>query len=532
MRNLQSPGRSPVSAPYGMAATSHNLSTQAAIAILQQGGNAMDAAVAAVAVQCVVEPGSTGIGGDCFALYAPAGGDDIIAFNGSGRAPQGVSSAYLLDRGITEIERNSPHAVTIPGAVDGWVQLNRDQGSMPLSTILAAAIDYAGNGYPVGQRVAFDASRNVHILDEDGAAVFAPDGKAFEMGDRHCQPALARTLEKIAHEGRDGFYKGSVAEDIITKLQSVGGTHVQADFDNAIGDYVTPIKTNFRGYDVWECPPNGQGMIALHLLNVMGGVDLPNADDNDPLSIARMHHEIEACRLAYRDRGLYLGDPAFSEIPVEAFLSGEYADRARANIDPNRAQEPLPPSNLPRHKSTVYISVVDKDRNAVSFINTLFYGFGTGIMAPKSGVLLQNRGMGFVVDDAHPNGIAPGKRPLHTIIPGMVTKDGRAVMPFGVMGGDYQAFGHMQLLSRMFDYGMDIQQAQDMPRYFPDPFSDEIEVEDPIPNATRKALRAMGHNIVPARGPIGGSQAIWIDWDNDMLMGGSDPRKDGCAIGY
>ena len=528
MRNLQYPGRSPVSAPHGMASTSHPLSTQAAVAVLQDGGNAMDAALAAVAVQCVVEPGSTGIGGDCFCLYAPHDRDGVIAFNGSGRAPVGLSVEYLRSKGIDQIERTSPHAVTIPGAVDGWTQLNRDHGTMPLSTILRAAIDYAANGYPVGQRVAFDASRNIDVLDEDAARVFAPNGKAYQMGDRHTQPALARALEKIAAEGRDGFYKGSVAKDIIEKLQSVGGTHAQEDFDAAIGDYVTPIKTEFRGYDIWECPPNGQGVIALQLLNVMAGIEA----GGDPLSVARMHQEIEACRMAYRDRDLYLGDPSFSDIPVSAILTEEYAAKMRDMIDPVRSLKPLPPMDLPRHRSTVYISVVDKDRNACSFINTLFYGFGSGIMAPKSGVMLQNRGMGFVVDPGHPNCVEPGKRPLHTIIPGMATKDGRAVMPFGVMGGDYQAFGHMQLLTRMFDYGMDIQQAQDTARFFPDPFDDFVEIEDPIPQETRDALTKMGHNIVPAKGPIGGSQAIWIDWDTGLLTGGSDPRKDGCAMGY
>ena len=528
MRDLQQPGRSPVSAPHGMAATSHPLSTQAAIAVLQQGGNAMDAALAAVAVQCVVEPGSTGIGGDCFCLYAPNGGTDIHALNGSGRAPAGLSAEYLLERGITQIDRTSPHSVTIPTAVDAWVRLNADHGTLPLAELLAPAIDYAANGYPVGERIAFDAASNYQILDTDAAAVFAPEGNPFKMGDRHAQPALAETLRKIAAHGRDGFYKGSVAADIIGKLQSIGGTHAQADFDAAISEYVTPIKTNYRGYDIWECPPNGQGMIALLLLNMMADGEV----EPDPLSIQRIHREIEAGRLAYRDRQLYLGDPEFADIPVHTLLSAEYAAQLNAAIHPDKALAELPPMPLPRHNSTVYISVVDKDRNACSLINTLFYGFGSGIMAPESGVLLQNRGMGFVVDPGHPNCVAPGKRPLHTIIPGMVTKNDRAIMPFGVMGGDYQAFGHMQLLTRMFDYGMNIQAAQDAPRFFPDPFEDFVEVETSLDTATQQALRDMGHNIVPATRPIGGSQAIWIDWERDLLVAGSDPRKDGCAIGY
>jgi gamma-glutamyltranspeptidase/glutathione hydrolase len=270
-------------------------------------------------------------------------------------------------------------------------------------------------------------------------------------------------------------------------------------------------------------------MIALQLLNIMSGIGI---FDDDPLNPDRMHHEIEAGRLAYRDRGTCLADPAFHGVPVETIISKSYAEDLRSMIDPEHALGVLPPSPLPTQKATVYITVVDRDRNACSFINTLFYGFGSGIMAPNSGVLLQNRGMGFVVDTDHPNRVEPGKRPLHTIIPAMATRDGRAVMPFGVMGGDYQAFGHMQLLTRMFDYGMDIQMAQDVARYFPDPFENKIEVESPIPAATRKTLIKRGHNIVPAKRPIGGSQAIWIDWEQGILTGGSDPRKDGCAIGY
>ena len=529
MRNLQSPGRSPVAAPTAMASTSHPLSSQAAIGILQAGGNAIDAAIAAAAVQAVVEPGSTSIGGDCFCLYTPVGTDKPIAFNGSGRAPLGLSSNWLLERGISEIPQQSPHSVTIPGAVDAWVQLSNDHGRLSLADILAPAITYARDGYPITQRVASDFIAGSDVLDSDGASVFLRQGKPPAMGSRHAQPALAKTMELVAGKGRDGFYKGPVATDILAKLRAVGGLHTEDDFAAAVGEYVTPIKTDFRGYGIWECPPNGQGMIALQLLNIMSGIGI---FDDDPLNPDRMHHEIAAGRLAYRDRGTCLADPAFHGVPVETIISKSYAEDLRSMIDPEHALGVLPPSPLPTQKATVYITVVDRDRNACSFINTLFYGFGSGIMAPTSGVLLQNRGMGFVVDTDHPNRVEPGKRPLHTSIPAMATRDGRAVMPFGVMGGDYQAFGHMQLLTRMFDYGMDIQMAQDVARYFPDPFENKIEVESPIPAATRKTLIKRGHNIVPAKRPIGGSQAIWIDWEQGILTGGSDPRKDGCAIGY
>ncbi|WP_348720965.1 gamma-glutamyltransferase [uncultured Candidatus Puniceispirillum sp.] len=531
MRNLQAPGRSPVIAPNGMASTSHSLATEAAVAMLRSGGNAMDAALTACAVQAVIEPGSTGIGGDCFCLYAPAGSTNIVAFNGSGRAPLKNNLSWFQEQGITKITQTMPHAVTIPGAVDAWFQLNRDHGQKSLADILQPAINYARDGYPVGQRIAFDfaAAYDVIKSDPDTAALFLNNGEPYKIGQRHHQPALAKTLETIAAHGRDGFYKGAVADDILGKLNSLGGLHTQADFDTAIGDYVTPIKTRYRDYDIWECPPNGQGVFALLLLNIMA--QIPTFGDN-PLTPKRIHHEIEAGRLVYRDRSLYLGDPAFGSIPVEELLSSEYADTLRAAINPDIATAPLPDLSLPPHKSTVYISVVDKDRNVCSLINTVFHGFGSGILAPKSGVLLQNRGMGFVLDPTHPNCIAPGKRPLHTIIPGMATYNGKAVMPFGVMGGDYQAFGHMQFLTRLLDYGMDVQQAQDIPRFFANPHENFVEVENTIASDTREALIKMGHNIVEAKTPIGGSQAIWIDEKEDMLHGGSDPRKDGCAIGY
>ena len=529
MRHLEYPGRSPVAAPNGMASTSHPLSTQTAITILQDGGNAMDAAIAACAVQCVVEPESTGIGGDCFCLYAPSGGENIIAFNGSGRAPAGLRSDWLLEQGITRIERQSPHAVTIPGAVDAWTQLNRDHGRLGLDRLLAPAIAYARDGYPITQRVARDFAGAFDWLDEDARAVFARDGGPIPLGARHTQPALAATLERIGRDGRAGFYDGPVADEIIAKLRALGGCHTAEDFAVAIGDYVDPVHASFRDHEVWQCPPNGQGVIALMLLNIMAGM---TPDSPNPITPERMHLEIEAGRLAYRDRGLVLADPAQATVPVQEMIDPAYAESLRGSIMADKRLDPLPPSQLPRHSSTVYITVVDRDRNACSFINSLFDSFGSGIMAPMSGVMLHNPGQGFVFDPSHPNGVAPGKRPLHTLIPGMVTKDGRVTMSYGVMGGEYQAFGHMQFLSRHFDYGMDVQMAQDTPRFFPDPFSDFVAVEAPVPEEARDALRRMGHDIRPAGKPIGGSQAIGIDWETGLLTAGSDPRKDGCAMGY
>jgi len=530
MRDLELPGRSPAHGVAGMAATSHTLSTAVALDVLKAGGNALDAAIAACAVQCVVEPGSTGIGGDCFCLYAPGASEEIVAFNGSGRAPSGATVEWFAEKGITEIERQSPHSVVVPGAVDAWCQLNADHGRLPLKDLLAPAIEYARDGYPISSRVAFDWRAELDLLKAEPnlARIFLPEGRAPEVGERHSLPELARTLEAIGEGGREAFYTGEIARDMVDYLQGLGGLHTMEDFANAKGNYVTPISTDYRGMRVWQCAPNGQGVIALLLLNIMSGIE---AGDG-PITTRRIHHEIEAARLAYAARNLYLCDPDFAEMDVEALLAPGYADRLRASIDAGRACETVPAPELVRHKDTVYITVVDKDRNACSFINTVFHGWGAGLCAPESGVVFTNRGQGFVLDPDHPNRIEPGKRPRHTIIPGMVTRDGKTCMSYGVMGGEYQAMGHMQFLTRMFDYGCDIQEAMDLPRFMPDPFNGEVEMEGAVPEAIRNELSRLGHRIVPASRPIGGSQAIWIDHERGLLTGGSDPRKDGAAIGY
>ena len=532
MRDLYLPGRSTVHAPNGMAATSHPLSTSTAIRILQAGGNAMDAAVAAVAVQCVVEPQSTGIGGDCFCLYSPKG-EGVIAFNGSGTAPAAASVEWYQENGIKTIEQQTPHAVTIPGAVDAWSQLLADHGTMNLGDLLQPAIGYAADGAPVNHRQSHDWKLCVELLSSDptSASQYLNNGEPPEMGSRVKLPLLAKTLEHIAENGRDAFYSGWVAEDIVTYLQSLGGLHTREDFANYNGKYVEPISTNYRGYDVFECPPNGQGIVALAALNILSGFDMGGLE---AVSVERLHLEIEAIRLAYRDRNNALGDPDFEDIPVDQWLSEKHAAAERANIDVAKRMPDIPPSALPAHKDTVYLTVVDKDRNAVSFINTLFYMFGSGLTAPKSGVVLQNRGCGFVVEPGHPNCIAPNKRPLHTIIPGMLMKDGKAQMPFGVMGGAYQACGHVHLLTNLIDHGMDLQEALDCTRVFPDVDDPDgrVQVETGLPEEVLNGLHEKGHKTyIPAR-PIGGAQAIWIDWDNDVLRGASEPRKDGMAAGY
>jgi gamma-glutamyltranspeptidase/glutathione hydrolase len=532
MRNLELPGRSAILATNGMAATSHPLATITAVSVLQTGGNAMDAAVAACAVQCVVEPQSTGIGGDCFCLYAPRG-REVLAFNGSGRAPMAATPEWYADRGIAEIAQQSPHAVSIPGAIDAWARLIADHGTRNLGTLLEPAIRYATDGFPVPQRCSYDWSLSEELLANDAHAQkrYLFGGKGPALGQIVKFPELAETLRRIAANGRDGFYAGPVAEDIVGYLRELGGLHTMEDFAAAEGEYVTPVRTRYRGHEVYECPPNGQGVVALQMLNILGAMQLGALDPN---SAERHHLEIEASRLAYRDRDAALADPDRSDIPVEKWLSEVHAAECRALIRRDARMDPLPVSPFKPHEDTVYLTVVDKDRNAVSFINSLFHMFGSGQMAPKSGVMLQNRAQGFALDPAHPNCIAPGKRPMHTIIPGMLVKDGRAVMPFGVMGGDYQPCGHVHVLTNMFEWGMDPQEAIDQPRTFAIPGDAEgrVQCEDGVAPDARAELAALGHNLVHPLRPIGGAQAIWIDWEGGALHGASEPRKDGCAIGY
>ncbi|MFQ5775523.1 MAG: gamma-glutamyltransferase [Kiloniellaceae bacterium] len=530
MRDFELPGRSPVHAMNGMAATSHPLATLAAVNVLQEGGNAMDAAVAACAVQCVVEPQSTGIGGDCFVLYAPRGGGEVIAFNGSGPAPAAANAKWYRERGIRAIERHSPHAVTVPGAIDAWSQLLRDHGTRGLGDLIAPAIRYARDGYPIHSRVHFDWTLAAELLrlDPTAARIFLPGGRPPEVGRVHRQPELAETLERIAAHGRDGFYTGPVAEDIVTFLRGLGGLHTMEDFAEMRGEYVTPIRTTYRGYEVYECPPNGQGIAALEMLNILSGL-LP--DVTEPLSAERLHYAVEAGRLAYNDRDNLVSDPKRVEVPVEMLLSQAYAAESRARIRPDRAMAELPPSRFPAHADTVYLCVVDKDRNAVSFINSVFHSFGSGYVSPNTGVVLQNRGESFSTDPDHANCIAPRKRPLHTIIPGMVVKDGRTLMPFGVMGGQYQPMGHAWFLSNLFDFGLDLQEALDLPRVFPRP-GGPVEVEGGVPEHAVAGLRARGHALARPPKPLGGGQAIRIDRDEGVLTGASEPRKDGCALGY
>ena len=527
MRDFQRPTRSAAIAGEAMAATSHPLATMAAVDVLRSGGNAVDAAIAASAMLCVAEPHMTGIGGDCFVLYCPNGGLPV-ALNGSGRAPAAATVDWYTERGFNQIPDHSPHAVTVPGAVDAWFRLLEDHGTREMARLLEPAARLAEEGCLITPRVAWDFGRAFPNIADDptAAGTFMRDGAPLGLGERVRQPRLARTLRRIAKEGRRAFYEGEVAQDMVARLQSAGGLHTLEDFAAQRSIYETPLSVEYAGHQVYECPPNGQGIVALMMLKTLSGYGLyaPGLSNAD-----RVHLLAEATKAAYAARDAYVCDPVAHPVDVDRFLSDEYAAGVRAAIRLDRAS---PPSQWdePEHKHTIYLTVVDRDRNAVSFINSLFAEFGSGIMAPLSGVLFHSRGSLFRVVRGHPNAIAPRKRPLHTIIPGMLVKDGRAAMPFGVMGGHYQATGHAQFLTAVLDGGLDPQQAAELPRSFA--YGEYLQLETAVAREAAAELERRGHRLAWCERPLGGCQAIRIDHERGILIGGSDPRKDGFAFGY
>lgn len=533
MREFQALGRSAAYGERGMAATSHPLATLAAVDVLRRGGNAVDAALAASALLAVVEPQMTGLGGDCFVLYAPKGGTPegpVVALNGSGMAPAAATVEALRARGLTTIGSESPHAVTVPGAVDAWCRLSSDYGTMALADLLAPAIAAAEDGYLVHPRVAADWAGEAERLAASPAAAAAflsADGRAPEPGDRHRQPKLAASLRAVARSGRDGFYAGEVAEDMVAYLNGLGGLHTLDDFAAQEAIYVTPISSRYRDVDVYECPPNGQGVIALLLANILQGFE--RWGDPSLPEVDRIHLFTEATKRAYAERDRSIGDPSQVAVPVETLLSPAFAAAERAQIDPLRAAA-APPRGENQHRDTIMLTVVDRDGNAISFINSIFWTFGSTLVSPDSGIVLHNRGMSFRLDPDHPNAIAPRKRPMHTIIPGMMVRDGRAMMPFGVMGGQYQAAGHAHFLTGVVDLGLDPQAAIDRPRYFP--AEGLLDLELGVAEPVMAALAGRGHAVRRAVEPMGGGQAILIDHARGVLVGGSDPRKDGFALGW
>src|ERR1700754_3206373 len=528
MRNFHFAGRSTVHAQNAMVATSHPQAALVAIEVMRAGGTAADAAVAACALLGVIEPQSTGIGGDCFALIQPKGEGKIIAYNGSGRAPMAATAEWYLERKIHSVPLTSAHAVSIPGAIDAWDTILRDHGKMGLDTLLQPAIKAAEEGYIVAPRIAFDWKNQFEKLKNgtNTQRYLLPGGKPAVAGDVIHQPELGKTLRAIAKGGRDAFYKGAIAEDMVETLRGIGGLHAPEVFPSHTTETTIPIGTIYKGHDVWQCPPNGPGITMLVMLNILSHFDLAQYP---AVSIERLHLEAEAARIAYMMREQDIGDPAYVDIDIKRILSKEFAADYARKIKMDRLLE-LPKVSPPINPSTVYISVIDKDRNVCSFINSIAHSFGSAVVSNKTGVLLQNRGAGFRVQPGHPNCIAPGKRPLHTIIPSLTTINGRAKMSFGVMGGQYQPVGQTRLLTNMLDYGFDVQEAIDQPRGLH--YEGVYQLEDGVPKEIVEGLQKIGHKTTSIVAPLGGAQAIWIDWDKGTLTGGSEPRKDGCALGY
>jgi gamma-glutamyltranspeptidase/glutathione hydrolase len=525
MRNFQSPGRSAVFAQNGLCATSHPLAAGAAIDVLKRGGNAMDAAIAGAVLLGICEPQMTGIGGDCFVLFSRSDSDEIQAVNGSGRAPAGATAQALRDQCLTSVPLQSADAVTIPTAIETFCHLAETEGKLGLDALLAPAIQYAETGVPVAPRVAFDWANDAATLQGTAREAYLFDGKAPKVGQIFRASGQAEVLRRIARDGRDAFYTGEIAEDMVATLQAAGGTHQVADFSAAACDRVTPVSANYKGVDLVEHPPNGQGATALLMLNILSHFDIAALD---PLGAQRAHIEAEAAKLAYDARNRFLADPAHMQ-RLDHMLSPETASRLAALIDPKRAMPAAAPLTEAIHKDTIYITVVDKDRMSVSLIYSIFHGFGSGLASEKFGILLQNRGAGFTLQQGHPNELAGGKRPMHTIIPGMLRHQGRVMMPFGVMGGAYQPNGHARFVSNLQDFGMDAQTAIDAPRSFSD--NGVLKVEHGYSDQTRQDLSDLGHKVEIPDTAIGGAQAIKIHPDG-LLEGGSDPRKDGCALGY
>jgi gamma-glutamyltranspeptidase/glutathione hydrolase len=525
MRDFQRPGRSAAYAAHGMAATSAPPATLAALDVLRAGGNAVDAAVTAAAVLSIVEPAMTGIGGDCFALVGLPDGT-VKGLNASGRAAEAADLQWLKARNFAPIGKRSVEAVTVPGAVDGWDCLLRAHGTWSLGQCLAPAIALAEAGVPVTPRVGHDWPEDEALLaaDAGGLRHYLREGRSPAVGEVMRYPALARTLRMIAADGRDAFYEGEIAADIVDHLASRGSLLTRADFAATRATWVEPIAARFAGHDILEIPPNGQGLTALIVLNVLSRFGLR---DLDPESPARHHLEVEAMKLAWVLRNRHIADPDFATVPVADLLSDRTADRLAGLIDQRRARDV---EATMKFSGTVYLTVVDSDRRAVSFINSVYDGFGSAIVTPGTGIALQNRGACFVTDPAHPNCIGPGKRPLHTIIPALAMKDGAVDMSFGVMGGDYQPMGHVTVAVNRYIHAMDPQEAIDWPRYFPK--GGDLVVERGVSGGLRQGLAALGHLVREAEKPLGGGQAIAIDRRNGLLVGGSDSRKDGLALGY
>ena len=519
------------SAARGMVASSQSLATDAGLAILREGGSAADAAVATAAALNVTEPTSTGLGGDCFALHYDAATGAVTALNGSGRAPARLTLELLRAQGLTALPPYHAHTVTVPGACAGWCDLIARHGRLPMARILAPAIALAEHGFPVAPVTAHFWERGAERLRAAGGLELTIDGRAPRAGERFANPGLARTLRAIAAGGKDAYYRGEIAAAIAAAVTAAGGVMTTDDLAAHASTWDTPISTVYRGLRVWECPPNGQGITALLALNILSGFDLAG---QDPLSADRWHLLIEALRLAFADTRWYVADPRVTRVPVDELLDASYAAQRRATIDPRRAMAEARRGAPVGHSDTVYFCVVDGAGNACSFINSNYMGFGTGIVPRGWGFTLQNRGAGFSLEPGHPNALAPGKRPYHTIIPGLLTRaDGSLYAPFGVMGGFMQPQGHVQVVVDLVDDALAPQAALDRPRFCIEPPNGAVSLETGLPAATVAALRARGHAVVAdvagfERSLFGRGQIIRREPDGG-LVGGSDPRADGRA---
>ncbi|MGK0185814.1 MAG: gamma-glutamyltranspeptidase/glutathione hydrolase [Verrucomicrobiales bacterium] len=534
--------RSEVIAQHGMAATSQPLATQVALDILKAGGSAVDAAIAANAMQALTEPTSCGIGGDLFAIVWDTQSAKLHGLNGSGRSPMSLTRDELTKRGITKIPSFGPLPVSVPGCVDGWAELHKRFGKLPLKDVLAPAIRYARDGFPVTELIAYywDRSRAYQGKEYGFADTFLPNGRAPKKGEIFKNPALAKTLERIAAEGSNGFYKGEIAEIIATSVQKAGGYLSVEDLAQHRSEWVEPVSINYHGYDVWELPPNGQGIAALQILQTLKGYDIRAFGFG---STAHVHHFVEAKKLAFEDRAKFYADPDFNNLPVAELISERYANERRKLIDPDRATARYDAGNPSLEQGdTIYLTVADSDRNMVSLIQSNYRGFGSGVCPDGLGFSLQDRGELFTLEEGHFNSYEPGKRPFHTIIPAFVTKDGKPVISFGVMGGATQPQAHAQIIMNIVDFDMNLQEAGDAPRILHSGSSQPtgtqmidggyVSLESDFDRETVRELAKMGHSIRKAVGAFGGYQAIRYDAENDVYIGASESRKDGQASGY
>ncbi len=532
--------RSEVIAQNGMACTSQPLATQAAIDILQSGGNAIDAAIAANAVLGLTEPTGNGIGGDLFAIVWDAKTQKLYGLNASGRSPYELTLDYFKENGYEKIPALGPLPVSVPGCVDGWFELHDKFGTLPMEKVLSPAIDYAENGFPVSEVIAYYWESNSRILKQFPGfeEIFMPGGKAPAKGEIFKNPYLANTLRLIAEKGRDVFYKGEIAQKIVDYMREQGGFLSMKDMQDHTSEWVEPISTNYRGYDVWELPPNGQGTAVLQMLNILENYDIAGMGFGSP---EYMHLFIEAKKLAFEDRAKYYSDPAFNELPIDQLISKSYGKQRAALINPDRAGRSYPAGEL-ETGNTIYLTTADKEGNMVSLIQSNYRGMGSGMTPGKLGFVLQDRGELFSLEEGHMNVYEPHKRPFHTIIPAFITKDGEPYISFGLMGGAMQPQGHVQVVCNLIDFGMNLQEAGDAPRIHhvgsSEPTGEkmtdggEAELETGFSYETIRELLKKGHKVGYAVGPYGGYQAIKLDSKNKVYYGASESRKDGQASGY